>query len=67
MSRDGSDSDGANPRAHEAVDRKIKYTLETFERVNIQESNVELVFRDGAIKLSYDEILTEGTKASQIL
>ena len=66
MSENGSDSDRANPRAHEAVDRKIKYTLETFERLTVRESNVELVFHDGAVKLSYDEVLTAGTKASRI-
>ena len=67
MSENGSDSDGVNPRVHEALDRKIKYTLETFERLIVRESNVEPVFRDGAVKLSYDEILTAGTKASLIL
>ena len=67
MSGNGSGSDGAHPRAHEAVDCKIKYTLETFERIHIQGSNVEYVFRDGALKLSYAEALTDGTKASRML
>ena len=67
MSSNGSDSDGAQPRAHEAVDRKIKYTLDTFERINVHEHNVEFKFKDGAVKLSYDEALTEGTKSARLL
>ena len=50
------DSDGANSYAHEAVDSKIKYTLEIFERLTVRESNVELVLRDGAVNLSSDEV-----------
>ena len=65
MSSNGSDSDGAHPRAHEAVDRKIKYTLDTFECINVDEHNVEFKFKDGAVKLSYDEALTEGTKSAK--
>ena len=51
MSSNGSDSNGAHPRAHEAVDRKIKYTLDTFERINVHEHNVEFKFKDGAVKV----------------
>ena len=67
MSCNGSDADGAHPGAHEGVDRKIKYTLDTFERVNVHEHNVEFKFEDGAVKLSYDEALTEGTKSARLL
>ena len=67
MSCNGSDSDGAHPRAHEAVDRKIKYNLNTVECVNVHEHNVQFKFKDGAVKLSYDEALTEGTKSARLL
>ena len=67
MSGNGSDSDGAHPRSHEAVDRKLKHTLDTFEHINIQESNVEYVLCFGAVKLSYTGELIDGSKASRIL
>ena len=60
-------SDGVHPRAHETVDHKIKYTLDTFERINVHEHNVEFKFNDGAVKLSYDQALTGGTKSARLL
>ena len=49
------------------MDRKLKHTLQTFERMNVKESNVEYVLRHGVVKPSCAEALTEGTKASRIL
>ena len=49
------------------MDRKLRHTLEAFERINIKESNMKYVFCDGAVKLSYAEALTDGSKASRIL
>ena len=49
------------------MDRKIKYTLDTFERINVHEHDVEFKFKDGAVILSYDEALTEGTKSARML
>ena len=66
MSGNGSDSDGVHPRAQEAVHRKIKYTLKMFDRINVHKHNVVFKFKDGAVKLSYDEGLTEGTRSDRL-